>query len=175
MTIERVTPTHLARRALIYVRQSTLEQVTNNLESQRRQYALAERAVELGWQRANVEVIDDDLSVSPRWTVCCAQRWAAGLRWSADVPSSPCTSCAGSSGAAAAMPLRATTWTTSATASAPSTARRTAGRVIHSLTRSRARTQRAPRAVASARSRTARSTSEAAIHAHSAQASVVSG
>jgi DNA invertase Pin-like site-specific DNA recombinase len=66
MTIERVTPTHLARRALIYVRQSTLEQVANNLESQRRQYALAERAVELGWQRANVEVIDDDLSVSPR-------------------------------------------------------------------------------------------------------------
>lgn len=66
MTIERVTPTHLARRALIYVRQSTLEQVANNLESQRRQYALAERAVELGWQRASVEVIDDDLSVSPR-------------------------------------------------------------------------------------------------------------
>ena len=96
MTIERVTPTHLARRALIYVRQSTLEQVANNLESQRRQYALAERAVELGWQRANVEVIDDDLSVSPRWTVYCAQRWAAGLRWSADVPSSPCTSGAGS-------------------------------------------------------------------------------
>ena len=64
MTGERITPAHLARRALIYVRQSTLEQVANNLESQRRQYALAERAVELGWQRANVEIIDDDLGVS---------------------------------------------------------------------------------------------------------------
>jgi DNA invertase Pin-like site-specific DNA recombinase len=57
-------PSHLARRALIYVRQSTVEQVVNNLESQRRQYGLVDRAVELGWQRANVEVIDDDLGVS---------------------------------------------------------------------------------------------------------------
>jgi ribulose 1,5-bisphosphate carboxylase large subunit-like protein len=48
MSSERVTPAHLARRALIYVRQSTVDQVVNNLESQRRQYALAERAVELG-------------------------------------------------------------------------------------------------------------------------------
>lgn len=64
MSIGRVTPAHLARRAPIYVRQSTLDQVANNLESQRRQYALVERAVELGWQRADVEVIDDDLGVS---------------------------------------------------------------------------------------------------------------
>ena len=64
MSLEQVTPAHLARRALIYVRQSTLDQVANNLESQRRQYALAERAVELGWQRTDVEVIDDDLGVS---------------------------------------------------------------------------------------------------------------
>jgi DNA invertase Pin-like site-specific DNA recombinase len=64
MTTDKMQPIHLGRRALIYVRQSTLEQVANNLESQRRQYALVERAVELGWQRADVEVIDDDLGVS---------------------------------------------------------------------------------------------------------------
>src|SRR5215207_2552956 len=64
MIVEKVTPSHLARRALIYVRQSTLEQVAHNLESQRRQYGLVDRAVELGWQRATVEVIDDDLGVS---------------------------------------------------------------------------------------------------------------
>jgi DNA invertase Pin-like site-specific DNA recombinase len=64
MMAEKVTSAHLARRALIYVRQSTVDQVANNLEGQRRQYALAERAVELGWQRAAVEVIDDDLGVS---------------------------------------------------------------------------------------------------------------
>jgi DNA invertase Pin-like site-specific DNA recombinase len=49
---------------LIYVRQSTVDQVANNLESQRRQYALADRAVTLGWERADVQVIDDDLGVS---------------------------------------------------------------------------------------------------------------
>jgi DNA invertase Pin-like site-specific DNA recombinase len=42
----------------------TSSEVVSNLESQRRQYALADRAVALGWQRADVEVIDDDLGVS---------------------------------------------------------------------------------------------------------------
>jgi DNA invertase Pin-like site-specific DNA recombinase len=49
---------------VIYIRQSTLEQVVSNLESQRRQYGLVERAVELGWPRSEVTVIDDDLGVS---------------------------------------------------------------------------------------------------------------
>lgn len=57
-----ITAEHLARRAYVYIRQSTPEQVRNNLESQRRQYALANRARELGWK--DVEVIDDDLGVS---------------------------------------------------------------------------------------------------------------
>ena len=64
MSSERLTSAHLARRAVIYVRQSTVDQVANNLESQRRQYALADRAVALGWQRATVDVIDDHLGVS---------------------------------------------------------------------------------------------------------------
>lgn len=58
----KISPDHLARSAVIYVRQSTSEQVIHNLESQRRQYGLAERARLLGWQ--DVEVIDDDLSRS---------------------------------------------------------------------------------------------------------------
>lgn len=53
---------HLQRRACIYIRQSTLDQVHNNRESQRRQYGLADRARELGWE--DVEVIDDDLGRS---------------------------------------------------------------------------------------------------------------
>ena len=58
----KITPEHLTRRAIVYVRQSTPYQVTNNLESQRRQYALVERARQLGWSEA--PVIDDDLGRS---------------------------------------------------------------------------------------------------------------
>jgi DNA invertase Pin-like site-specific DNA recombinase len=58
----RITADHLARRACVYIRQSTPEQVKYNLESKRRQYGLADRARVLGWQ--DVEVIDEDLGVS---------------------------------------------------------------------------------------------------------------
>jgi DNA invertase Pin-like site-specific DNA recombinase len=58
----KITPEHLVRQAVVYVRQSTAFQVTQNLESQRRQYALTERARQLGW--SDVEVIDDDLGRS---------------------------------------------------------------------------------------------------------------
>ena len=58
----KITPEHLTRKAIVYVRQSTPYQVTNNLESQRRQYALVERARQLGWSEARV--IDDDLGRS---------------------------------------------------------------------------------------------------------------
>ncbi|MGI9494308.1 MAG: hypothetical protein ACR2QF_18105 [Geminicoccaceae bacterium] len=54
----KITPEHLLRDAVVYVRQSTVFQVTKNLESQRRQYGLTERARQLGWP--DVEVIDDD-------------------------------------------------------------------------------------------------------------------
>jgi excisionase family DNA binding protein len=58
----KITPDHLVRDAVVYVRQSTAIQVAQNLESQRRQYGLAERARQLGW--TDVEVIDDDLGRS---------------------------------------------------------------------------------------------------------------
>jgi len=51
---------HLQRSALVYVRQSSLGQVRNNLESQRRQYAFAVRASEMGWSPERVVVIDED-------------------------------------------------------------------------------------------------------------------
>jgi excisionase family DNA binding protein len=60
--MNRITPEHLARSAYVYVRQSTVDQLLNNPESRRRQYALAMRARSLGWE--NVIVIDDDLGLS---------------------------------------------------------------------------------------------------------------
>lgn len=60
--MSKITPEHLARQAIVYIRQSTAGQVTNNLESKRRQYGLADRARQLGW--SDVSVIDDDLGRS---------------------------------------------------------------------------------------------------------------
>ncbi len=61
---EKVQGRHHDRLALVYVRQSTLRQVEQNQESTRLQYALVERALQLGWARERVEVIDDDLGRS---------------------------------------------------------------------------------------------------------------
>src|SRR3954449_13284776 len=52
---------HLERLAIVYVRQSTLQQLEHHRESTRVQYALADRACLLGWARPGVVVIDDDL------------------------------------------------------------------------------------------------------------------
>jgi DNA invertase Pin-like site-specific DNA recombinase len=60
--MNKITADHLARRACVYIRQSTPGQVQHNLESQRRQYGLVHRARVLGWQ--DTEVIDDDLGIS---------------------------------------------------------------------------------------------------------------
>jgi DNA invertase Pin-like site-specific DNA recombinase len=60
--MSRIGADHLARVAIVYVRQSTADQVINNIESRRRQYGLVERARQLGW--ADVSVIDDDLGRS---------------------------------------------------------------------------------------------------------------
>ena len=61
---EKITASHLARTAYLYVRQSTLRQVVENTESTTRQYALRERAVALGWPMERVVVIDSDLGQS---------------------------------------------------------------------------------------------------------------
>jgi DNA invertase Pin-like site-specific DNA recombinase len=60
--MSKIAAEHLQRSACVYIRQSTADQLVHNLESQRRQYGLADRAKQLGWTR--VEIIDDDLGRS---------------------------------------------------------------------------------------------------------------
>jgi DNA invertase Pin-like site-specific DNA recombinase len=61
---QRVSADHLARDAFLYVRQSSLRQVFENTESTKRQYALRDRAVALGWPLERIHVIDSDLGRS---------------------------------------------------------------------------------------------------------------
>ncbi len=60
--MSKISAEHLCRDAIVYIRQSTSYQVANNLESQRRQYALVDRARQLGW--SDVQIVDDDLGRS---------------------------------------------------------------------------------------------------------------
>lgn len=60
----KITASHLARLAIVYLRQSSAAQVEHNRESTERQYALAERARELGWPAERIVVIDEDLGLS---------------------------------------------------------------------------------------------------------------
>lgn len=58
----KITPTHLSKQAVVYLRQSSEHQVRHNLESQRLQYSLADRARALGWRA--VDIVDTDLGAS---------------------------------------------------------------------------------------------------------------
>ena len=64
-TSHKIKPPHLARKAVVYLRQSSERQVRNNVESKRLQYALKTQAKELGWK--DVEVLDVDLGSSASW------------------------------------------------------------------------------------------------------------
>jgi DNA invertase Pin-like site-specific DNA recombinase len=65
MTRDRlIQANHLARQAIIYVRQSTTNQLALHQESTRRQYQLTETAQRLGWPQPRIVVIDDDLGLS---------------------------------------------------------------------------------------------------------------
>jgi DNA invertase Pin-like site-specific DNA recombinase len=61
---EKIAGVHLGRLAVVYVRQSTLQQLERHQESTRLQYGLVERAWSLGWERNQIEVIDEDLGKS---------------------------------------------------------------------------------------------------------------
>jgi DNA invertase Pin-like site-specific DNA recombinase len=63
----KVRGIHLDRLAVVYVRQSTLKQVHAHQESGRLQYALKERAVQLGWSPGRVVVIDEDQGHSGKY------------------------------------------------------------------------------------------------------------
>lgn len=67
-TSDLVRPTHLDRKAIVYVRQSTMNQVNHHQESQVVQYALRERAVALGWNDSRIKKIDTDLGKSAATT-----------------------------------------------------------------------------------------------------------
>ena len=62
--LSKIRPTHLQRAAFVYLRQSTPGQVEHNRESTARQYALADRACQLGWPKQQVMIIDEDLGLS---------------------------------------------------------------------------------------------------------------
>jgi DNA invertase Pin-like site-specific DNA recombinase len=61
---DKVQSRRCDRPAIVYVRQSTLQQVERHQESTRLQYGLVERALQFGWSRERVVVIDDDLGRS---------------------------------------------------------------------------------------------------------------
>lgn len=61
---EKIGGRHRDRQAIVYIRQSTLQQIERNQESTRLQYALVDRAFALGWSREAIVVIDDDLGRS---------------------------------------------------------------------------------------------------------------
>src|SRR6267154_3895694 len=56
----KVQPHHLERGAYLYIRQSSMRQVLENVESAKRQYALRGRAIALGWRDEQIVVIDND-------------------------------------------------------------------------------------------------------------------
>jgi len=58
---QKVTAGHLKRQAYCYIRQSTIKQVFENTESTKRQYALRDRAVALGWPVVQIVTVDSDL------------------------------------------------------------------------------------------------------------------
>lgn len=60
----RILPHHLERLAIVYVRQSTLQQTQKHQESTKLQYGLVQRALKLGWPKERTVVIDDDLGCS---------------------------------------------------------------------------------------------------------------
>ena len=64
---DKIKSHHVERKAILYVRQSSVYQVQNNLESQKLQYAMRDRLCSLGWR--DIEVIDEDLGRSASGTV----------------------------------------------------------------------------------------------------------
>jgi DNA invertase Pin-like site-specific DNA recombinase len=65
---QKVQRAHLERLAIVYLRQSSPRQVRENFRSTERQYGLAEKAAQLGWEPARVLTVDGDLGISGRGT-----------------------------------------------------------------------------------------------------------
>jgi DNA invertase Pin-like site-specific DNA recombinase len=63
----KIRDAHLQRKAIVYIRQSTPQQVVEHRESADRQYGLVQRAIALGWHKERVEIIDEDQGQSGRY------------------------------------------------------------------------------------------------------------
>jgi DNA invertase Pin-like site-specific DNA recombinase len=72
---DKIQPTHRERRAIVYPRQSTLRQIYEHPESTSRQYALRQRAIDLGWPADRIDVIDEDLGQSG-----ASAEWRSGFK-----------------------------------------------------------------------------------------------
>src|SRR6267378_7520063 len=75
----KISEQQKSKPAYIYVRQSTLAQVRHHQESTERQYALRQKALELGWSEPSTRILDRDLGVSgahipPLWTSAFSRR-----------------------------------------------------------------------------------------------------
>src|SRR5258708_36105699 len=79
---EKVHSWHRERLAVVYVRQSTPQQVHDHQESTRLQYGLVSRAQSLGWAADRVLVVDEDLGKSGTSATGPAGVHAVGLWWS---------------------------------------------------------------------------------------------
>ena len=85
MTSSKIMSAHQEKLAVVYIRQSSPQQVMENRESTVRQYAFAEHADALGWPRDRVLIIDEDLGKSGRtaeWS-----RWVPAIGDRSDVES----------------------------------------------------------------------------------------
>src|SRR5215471_10667570 len=78
---DKIRPQHLARKAMLYIRQSSAYQVSHNIESQKLQYAMEDRLQGLGWRE--IEVVDEDLGRSASGTVTRSgfERWLPRYAW----------------------------------------------------------------------------------------------
>src|SRR5260363_216081 len=63
-TSHKIGGSHLQRAAFVYIRQSSVNQIEHNRESIQRQYALAQRAVSLGWRKQQVSGVGEDMGLS---------------------------------------------------------------------------------------------------------------
>lgn len=71
----KITADHLRRCAFVYVRQSSAAQVEHNRESTERQYRLIDRAIDLGWKRDKVSVVDQGKNVDTHQR--CEKKWVS--------------------------------------------------------------------------------------------------
>lgn len=66
---DKILDQHRTRIAILYIRQSTMTQVVNNIESRKLQYAMKKRLQQLGWSESKIVIIEDDLGCSAAGTV----------------------------------------------------------------------------------------------------------